>query len=132
MLEPKIEFHEMIKQADAAVETLTVDQVNEKLDQEGVLIVDIRDIRELERDGRIPGSKHVPRGMLEFWIHPESPYFKEYFDEAKEIILHCNRGWRSALAANALKDIGIDVAHIDGGYGEWTKKGFPKEDYVRK
>ena len=132
MINPSIDFHDMIDQADAAVETLSAEQVKEKLEDNESLIVDIRDIRELEREGRIPGSKHVPRGMLEFWIHPESPYFKEYFEQAEEIILHCNRGWRSALAAKALKDIGIVVSHMAGGYSEWLKKEFPVEKYERK
>ncbi len=132
MLEPNIGFHEMIERADAAVETLTTGQVKEKMNNQDVLIVDIRDVRELEREGRIPGSKHVPRGMLEFWIHPDSPYFKDYFDQVGEIVLHCNRGWRSAMAARALKDIGIEVAHMAGGYGEWVKQGLPTEKYERR
>lgn len=127
MLNPTIDFHDMVEQADQAVTTLTPEQVNQRRHNDGVLLVDIRDIRELEREGRIPGSKHVPRGMLEFWIHPESPYFKEYFDQAEEIILHCNRGWRSALAAKALKDIGIDVAHMSGGFSQWLESKFDVE-----
>ena len=132
MISPSIDFHAMIEQADDAVETLSVEEVSEKLQHKGILIVDIRDIRELEREGRIPGARHVPRGMLEFWIHPESPYFKDYFEEAEHIILHCNRGWRSALAAKALADIGIPVAHMAGGYSEWKEKDLPTESYERK
>ena len=132
MLNPTIDFHDMVDQADQAVTTLTPEQVNQRRHNDGVLVVDIRDVRELEREGRIPGSKHVPRGMLEFWIHPESPYFKEYFDEAEEIILHCNRGWRSALAAKALKDIGIEVAHMSGGFSQWLESRYEIEEYQRK
>ena len=132
MISPTIDFHAMIEQADDAVETLSVEEVSEILQQEGTLIVDIRDVRELEREGRIPGARHVPRGMLEFWIHPESPYFKDYFEDAENIILHCNRGWRSALAAKALNDIGIPVAHMAGGYSEWKEKDLPTESYERK
>lgn len=132
MLKPTVDFESMIENADSAVETLTPEEVEMRLKEAGTLLIDIRDIRELERDGKIPGSKHVPRGMLEFWIHPQSPYFKDYFNYAKEIILHCNRGWRSALAAKALDDIGIKVSHMAGGYGEWKQKNLSTEDVERR
>ena len=121
--EPNIDFDTMIARADDAVTTLSPAEVEARAEEKGVLLVDIRDIRELQREGRIPGARHVPRGMLEFWIHPESPYFKDYFDAADEVILHCNRGWRSALAAKALKDIGLEVAHMSGGYTQWVEEG---------
>ena len=139
--EPTVDFDTMISQADDAVETLTPWDVQTILDGQGdsqgdsdehVLLVDIRDIRELEREGRIPGSTHVPRGMLEFWIHPDSPYFKDYFDAADRVILHCNRGWRSALAAKALQDIGLEVAHMSGGYSEWVKLGLATETVEKR
>ena len=135
--EPSIDFDTMISQADDAVETLTPCAVQAILEtkndsEERVLLVDIRDIRELEREGRIPGSTHVPRGMLEFWIHPDSPYFKDYFDAADRVILHCNRGWRSALAAKALQDIGLEVAHMSGGYSEWVKLGLATEPVEKR
>ena len=125
-------FEDMVNRADAAVTTLTPDQVNERMNDTGMLLVDIRDVRELERDGKITGSRHVPRGMLEFWMHPGSPYFREYFREADRVILYCNRGWRSALAASQLKDLGMEVAHMSGGYSEWQEKGLPTESYQRK
>ena len=94
-------------------------------------IVDIRDVRELEREGTVPGCINAPRGMLEFWVDPASPYYKPVFgDEGREYILFCGAGWRSALAAKALKDMGMtNVAHIDGGFAEWVKQAAPVENY---
>ncbi len=132
MLKPNIDFKAMIQQADDAVQTMTPTEVSKQLGASDVLLVDIRDVRELEREGRIPDSKHIPRGMLEFWVHPDSPYFKPYFESAKTIILYCNRGWRSALAAKALKDIGIEAAHMAGGYAGWVEDNLPTEHYVRR
>lgn len=132
MISPHTGFQEMIDQADRAVVTLSVEQVAERLARPGVLLVDIRDIRELQRDGKIPGAKHIPRGMLEFWIHPESPYYRDYFDQCEELIIHCNRGWRSALAACALKGLGITAAHMAGGYAEWEKFGYPTETLQKR
>ena len=92
-------------------------------------VVDIRDPRELEREGTVPGCVHAPRGMLEFWVDPDSPYFKPVFgDEGKEFVLFCGAGWRSALATKALQDMGMtNVAHIDGGFTAWVKEGAPTE-----
>ena len=85
--------------------------------------VDLRDIRELKRDGTIAGSMHIPRGMLEFWLDPESPYYKSELNDTEEVILFCNGGWRSALAAASLKAMGIEnVAHMTGGFGGWQKE----------
>ena len=132
MLNPSIDFKTMIEHADSKVTTLSPAEVALRQQETGTLLVDIRDIRELERDGRIPGSRHVPRGMLEFWIHPQSPYFKGYFSDAESIILYCNKGWRSALAAKALHDIGIEVAHMSGGFDGWREKGLDTENYARR
>jgi rhodanese-related sulfurtransferase len=98
------------------------------LNDASVQIVDIRDIRELA-DGTLVGAYHAPRGMLEFWVDPDSPYHKPLFaDESREFILFCGAGWRSALAAKALQDMGMtNVAHMDGGYAEWVKQGAPTE-----
>jgi rhodanese-related sulfurtransferase len=94
-------------------------------------LVDIRDVRELEREGTIPGALHAPRGMLEFWVDPESPYFKSAFaDESKEFVLFCGGGWRSALAAKTLQDMGMQqVAHMDGGFAAWKSAGAPIISY---
>ena len=132
MIQPTVDFETMVANAEAGVNALSPEQVREKLADDTVLLVDLRDVRELEREGRIPGSKHVPRGMLEFWIHPGSPYFRDYFNQASEIILHCNRDWRSALAARALSEIGIEVAHMRGGLTAWKEQGLPVEEYQRR
>ena len=132
MIQPSVDFETMVANAEAGVNALSPEQVKEKLADDTVLLVDLRDVRELEREGRIPGSRHVPRGMLEFWIHPGSPYFRDYFNQASEIILHCNRDWRSALAAKALSEIGIEVSHLRGGLTAWKEQGLPVEEYQRK
>ncbi len=91
-----------------------------------VLFVDIRDIRELERVGTIPGAFHAPRGMLEFWVDPESPYYKDTFDQNRKIILFCASAWRSALACKQLQDMGYGpVAHLEGGFKAWKDNGGP-------
>lgn len=121
-------FRALVDEAMAQVKTYSVDQVRARLNDPAVQIVDIRDIRELDA-GTVVGSFHAPRGMLEFWVDPASPYFKKIFaDESKEFILFCGAGWRSALATKALQDMGMaNVAHIDGGYAEWQKQAAPTE-----
>ncbi len=118
----------LVDEAMEEVTTYTVQEALAKLGQPGVQLVDIRDVRELNA-GTVVGAFHAPRGMLEFWVDPASPYFKPIFgDESKEFILFCGAGWRSALATKALQDMGMrNVAHIDGGYAEWTKQGAPTE-----
>ena len=118
----------LVDEAMAEVTTYSVDQVRARLGQPGVQFVDIRDVRELA-GGTVVGAFHAPRGLLEFWVDPASPYHKPLFaDESREFILFCGLGWRSALAAKALQDMGMtNVAHIDGGYEEWVKQGAPTE-----
>jgi rhodanese-related sulfurtransferase len=120
---------QLCAEAEAQIETVTVEQAMALRKDPNVQLVDIRDIRELWREGGIPGAYHAPRGMLEFWVDPGSPYFKPVFgDENKEYVLFCGAGWRSALAAKTLQDMGMDnVAHIDGGFTEWRKQGAPVE-----
>jgi rhodanese-related sulfurtransferase len=92
--------------------------------RDDVVIVDVRDIRELQRDGKIPGSFHAPRGMLEFWVDPESPYFKPVFGEDKTFIIHCASGWRSLLATQILQRMGLKpVLNLKGGFGAWKEAG---------
>jgi len=121
-------FRALVDEAMAQVTTYSVAEVQARLADPTVQIVDIRDIRELA-DGTVVGSFHAPRGMLEFWVDPDSPYHKKIFaNEAKEFILFCGAGWRSALATKALQDMGMsNVAHIDGGWAEWVKQGAPIE-----
>jgi rhodanese-related sulfurtransferase len=121
-------FRVLVDQAMTEVKTYTVAEVLAKSTDKNVQIVDIRDVREL-RNGTVTGSYHAPRCMLEFWVDPESPYHKKIWaDESKEFILFCGAGWRSALAAKTLQDMGMtNVAHIDGGYEAWVKAGGPTE-----
>ncbi|MBX2869430.1 MAG: hypothetical protein KTR18_12180 [Acidiferrobacterales bacterium] len=123
MNKPDLDFEAMIAQAESTVEEVTVDQAEARKDNDKTLLVDIRDIRELDRDGRIPGAKHIPQGMLEFWMHPGSPYYKDYFDDVDEVILFCNKGWRSARASKGLNDLGFGVKHMAGGFGGWKDAG---------
>ena len=110
---------ELVDKALKEIKTLTIDEAHSKMTEGKSNIIDIRDIRELQNSGRIEGAVHVPRGMLEFWLDPESAYFKEgKLDLNKEMVLFCAGGLRSALAAKTLKDMGFEkVSHIDGGFG---------------
>ncbi|MFC6279718.1 MULTISPECIES: rhodanese-like domain-containing protein [Polaromonas] len=121
-------FRALVDEAMAQVKTYSVEEARAKLGDPAVQLVDIRDVRELTA-GTVLGAYHAPRGMLEFWVDPESPYHKPLFaDEGREFILFCGAGWRSALAAKTLQDMGMrNVAHIDGGYAEWVKQGAPTE-----
>lgn len=115
-------FKQLVAEAEAQITSLTPAQVDARLNDDGVMLVDLRDIRELKREGKIPGSLHVPRGMLEFWIDPDSPYYRHEFDAAEHIILYCNKGWRSALAAQTLIAMGLEnVAHLQGGLERWQQ-----------
>ena len=120
-------FQALVDEAMTQVITYSVDQVRGRLTDPKVQIVDIRDPRELEKEGTLPGALLAPRGMLEFWVDPASPYFKPIFtDESKEFILFCGAGWRSALATKTLRDMGMtNVAHIDGGFTAWKKADAP-------
>jgi rhodanese-related sulfurtransferase len=121
-------FRALVDEAMAQVTTYSVAEVQARLHDPKVQIVDIRDPREVNA-GTVVGSFFAPRGMLEFWVDPASPYHKPVFaDEGREYILFCGAGWRSALAAKALQEMGMtNVAHIDGGYAEWLKQGAPTE-----
>ncbi len=120
-------FQALVDEAMSLVTTYSVEQVRARLQDPKVQIVDIRDVRELEREGTVPGALLAPRGMLEFWVDPASPYFKPVFaDEGREFVLFCGAGWRSALATKTLQDMGMtNVAHIDGGFGAWKKAEAP-------
>lgn len=119
-------FKQLVSEADARVRTLTLEEAKAKLDSPDVVFVDIRDVRELEREGIIPGAFHAPRGMLEFWVDPESPYYKNIFGSGKEFILYCGSAWRSSLAAATLQDMGLaPVSHIDGGFKAWRVAKLP-------
>jgi rhodanese-related sulfurtransferase len=117
-------YKALLAEANAAVRTLTVDEARALHGATDVVFVDLRDPRELEREGRLPGAFHCPRGMLEFWIDPESPYAKPVFQQDKTFVFFCAGGWRSALAARTAQDMGLrPVAHIEGGFGAWKAGG---------
>ena len=118
-------IRQLVAEADAGIETVTAAEARERQAQ-GAVIVDLRDIRERARDGFIPGSFHAPRGMIEFWVDPDSPYFKDIFGSGNEFIFHCASGWRSALATKVVQDMGLEpVCHIGGGFGAWKKADAP-------
>ncbi len=111
---------QLVAAANARITTIPVEEAKALLDDPAVQFVDIRDVRELEREGMIPGAFHAPRGMLEFWVDPESPYHKPVFAEDRRFILYCQSAWRSALATATLQDMGMDnVAHLEGGFSGW-------------
>ncbi len=121
-------YKALLAEAESEIETLDVDAVRALLGRDDVLLIDIRDPRELEREGRMPGAFHCTRGMLEFWIDPESPYAKPQFQEDRTFVFFCAGGWRSALAAKSAKDMGLKpVAHMKGGFGAWKQAGAPVE-----
>ena len=124
----KIGYKDLIAAANAEIEAIDVAQAA-RLQAEGeVQFVDLRDRRELEREGRIPGAFHCPRGMLEFWIDPDSPYHKPVFAEARKFVFYCASGWRSALATKAAQDMGLEpVAHVEGGFTAWKTANHPVE-----
>lgn len=121
----------LVAEASAQITTYSVAEIQARLaaGDARLQLVDIRDVRELEREGTAVGALHAPRGMLEFWVDPASPYFKPVFaDEGREFVLFCGAGWRSALATKALQDMGMNnVAHIEGGFTDWVTQGAPVE-----
>ncbi len=124
---------EMVEEAEARINTLSVEEALKLQGDEGHLFVDIRDVRELDRDGMVPGAFHAPRGMLEFWVDPESPYHKDIFASGKTFVFYCRSGQRSALAAAMLQDMGLEpVSHMGGGFTAWTEAGGPTGERPKK
>ena len=121
----KTSVADMVAAARARIEEIETPDAIEMLGDPEVVIVDLRDVRERQRMGYIPGSFHCPRGMAEFWVDPQSPYFKDIFGEDKKFVFHCASGWRSALTVATLKDMGFDAAHLKEGFGTWEKQGGP-------
>lgn len=128
-----IGYKELVARAEAEVVTLPVAEAQALLGQEDVVFVDLRDVRELQREGKIPGAWHVPRGLLEFWIDPESPYHKPQFQQHKRFVFYCNLGWRSALAAQVAQLMGLErVCHLAGGLTAWVAAGGAVEAVAKK
>ena len=126
-------IEQLLAAARAKIEEIPAAEALALQEDEAVQIVDIRDVRELDRDGMIPGALHAPRGMLEFWVDPASPYHREVFANGKKFVLYCASGWRSALAAETLQDMGLEpVAHIEGGFVAWKEAGGPVVERPRK
>ncbi|WP_317932869.1 rhodanese-like domain-containing protein [Halioxenophilus sp. WMMB6] len=119
-------YQQLLCEARSRIKTLSLAQAQALLNNADTVFVDIRDVRELEREGMIPNAVHAPRGMLEFWVDPASPYFKPVFGEAKTFVLYCQSAWRSSLATDALQSMGMDnVCHFEGGFKAWKEAGLP-------
>ncbi|WP_338549966.1 rhodanese-like domain-containing protein [Roseovarius phycicola] len=118
---------QMVADARARIDEVETADLIALVDDPNTVIVDIRDVRERERTGYIPGSVHAPRGMVEFWIDPDSPYYKEVFGQDKRYVFHCASGWRSALTVATLQEMGFEAAHLKEGFSTWEKQGGPVE-----
>ena len=122
----KISAAKMVADARARIEEIETQDLIAMVDDPNTVIVDIRDIRERQRSGYIPGSFHAPRGMIEFWVDPESPYYKDVFaQDGRKFVFHCASGWRSALTVATLQDMGFEAAHLKEGFSTWEKQGGP-------
>mgnify|MGYP001819434466 FL=1 len=119
----KVGYKALVEAAEARIRTISAAEALDKQGEDDVVFVDLRDVRELKREGGIPGAFHCPRGLLEFWIDPESPYHHAVFAEPKEFVFFCNLGWRSALAADIAQQMGLTTCHIDGGFEAWKAFG---------
>lgn len=128
----KTGFRQLLDAANAEITALSAAEVRALSERGEITVVDLRNRRELEREGRIPGAFHCPRGMLEFWIDPESPYHKPIFAEPHRFVFYCASGWRSALATKTAQDMGLaPVAHLAGGFTAWREAGGPIEPVAK-
>ncbi|MDA1089100.1 MAG: rhodanese-like domain-containing protein [Proteobacteria bacterium] len=129
----KTSVKQLVQEAEAAIKTIPVLEALGLLDSDDHVFVDLRDVRELEHDGMLPDAFHAPRGMIEFWIDPESPYHKDIFASGKTFVFYCRSGWRSALATKAVQDMGLEnVCHIHGGFTAWKEAECPVVDRPKK
>ena len=120
----KVGFKDLIERAERNIESISVDQAEALIGDNNTVFVDIRDIRELQREGKLPGATHAPRGMLEFWVDPDSPYHREIFAENKKFVFYCASAWRSALATDTVQSMGMNkVCHMAGGFNAWKEAG---------
>jgi rhodanese-related sulfurtransferase len=128
MFKPRKTIGQMVQEARSRIENITLEELRAELEDGGVQLLDIRDVRERQRLGWIPGSMHVPRGMLEFWLDPTSPYYAGRVDPEKRIIVYCAGGGRSALATDVLREMGFpSVANFETGFNDWKAAGLPVE-----
>ena len=124
---------QLVADASEKIRTIPLQEAMKRHGDPDVVFVDIRDVRELQREGMIPGAVHAPRGMLEFWVDPESPYYKDVFGSGKEFYFYCASAWRSALATLAVQEMGLaPVAHIEGGFSGWKNAGGPVAEKPEK
>lgn len=129
----KTGYKALLEAAEAEIRTITVEEARAMLGNDDVQFVDIRDIRELQREGTIPGAFHATRGMLEFWVDPDSPYFKEVFGADRTFVFFCQSGWRSALATQTVQRMGLEkVCHIGGGFHAWKEADGVVEERPRR
>ena len=125
----KIGYKDLVADAEKRIEAVTAEAALVIHESPEAVFVDLRDVRELKREGKIPGAFHCPRGLLEFWIDAESPYYNKVFGEEKRFIFYCNLGWRSALATDIAQKMGLkSVCHVDGGFEAWKKAGGAVEE----
>jgi len=124
---------QMVQEAEASIKTFPVLEAMKLLDSDDHVFIDLRDVRELDHDGMVPGAFHAPRGMIEFWVDPESPYHKEIFACGKTFVFYCRSGWRSALATKTVQDMGLEnVSHIHGGFTAWLEAECPVAERPKK
>ena len=125
----KITAAQMVANARKRIKEIDTDDLIALANDPDVVIIDVRDIRERKRTGYIPGSVHAPRGMIEFWVDPNSPYYKDVFgQDGKTYVFHCASGWRSALTVATLQDMGFDAVHLKNGFTDWIKQGGPIDE----
>ncbi len=129
----KTGIKDLVAKAEREITALTAAEVKDRLADPAYMLVDLRDIRELTRDGKIPGAFHAPRGMLEFWIDPDSPYHKTEFAAGKTYVFYCSKGWRSALSTQTAQNMGLSpVCHLAGGFEAWKEAGGEVEVVAKK
>ncbi|MBJ18550.1 MAG: rhodanese-like domain-containing protein [bacterium] len=128
-----LSYKALLDEANAEIETLSLEALRDGLHDPDLAVIDLRDIRELQREGQLPGAIHAPRGMLEFWIDPDSPYSKPIFQEDKRFVFYCQSGWRSALACSVAGRLGLQRAsHLEGGFIAWKDAGGEIVPYEKK
>ncbi len=126
-------YRQLVDEADAEVKSISVEEASALIEDDNTVFVDIRDVRELWREGKLPGAEHAPRGMLEFWVDPDSPYHRELFSADKQFVFYCASAWRSALATKTVQDMGMtNVSHMAGGFTAWKDAEKPIEPVEKR